>query len=312
MSRIHEALLKAQQQQGIYQGILDTENLPLSVSSDPTPFIKEDLSSPPAPVTADEAPAVAIAPDVLLSFPQHAWEPETEKLVFLKPEAACGIEGFRTLSSRLLRERTQRYLKTILITGATAEEGKTFIAANLALAMSRHPGNRVLLIDADLRRSSVHAIFGMEPVPGLSGYLSGLVEQAALVRQTPEPQLCIVPAGGYSSTPTELLHSRRLRQFIENMARCFDWIFIDSPPASVVSDSAVLSEISDAVVMVITPGTPLDVARKARKELGTKLLGVVLNRAEESTGGYNYYAYQERSKKLRDSKSPNTKRSFSS
>jgi capsular exopolysaccharide synthesis family protein len=227
----------------------------------------------------------------------------------MKPEFSRGLEEFRMLRSRLLRERTQRYLKTILVSGATPGEGKTFVTANLALAMSRNPGSRVLVVDADLRRSSLHTVFGMEPVPGLSGYLGGKMEPEAIVRQTPDPQLCVVTSGKYSDTPTELLHSRRMQAFIESMSQAFDWIFIDSPPAAAVADSVVLSEICDGVVLVIAPGTPIAAAQKCRKEMGQKILGVVLNRVEDSSTDYGYYEYKEKAGKKRAAKLRSRERS---
>ncbi len=289
MSRIHEALLKAQKEHELPYNILGP--LPQSVG-EPVHSLDEGTQAFISSTSVDVA-AAAHQTEVPQTFLAHNWQPQTDKLVFMSHEATCGIEEFRKLSSRLLRERAQRYLKTVLISGATADEGKTFVTANLAMAMSRHPDNRVLVVDADLRRSSVHTVFGIEPLPGLSEYLSGSIGESVLVRQTPEPQLCIAPSGGFSTIPTELLYSPRMRQFVTHMSKCFDWIFIDSPPASAVSDSAVLSEVSDAVVMVITPGTSVDVIRKARKELGSKVLGIVLNRVDGVTSSYSYYSYQE-------------------
>jgi len=297
MSRIHEALLKAQREHGIQGETLDVENLELKGRENHVAISNGDVAIPIATTARDEAPGSVTAEGEPLSFRQSVWRPDKERLVFMKPEFSRGIEEFRTLRSKLLRERTQRYLKTILITGATPGEGKTFVAANLALAMSRHPGSRVLMIDADLRRSNLHTVFGMEATPGLSGYLSGKLDETAIVRQTPEPQLCVVTAGKYSDSPTELLHSSRMQQFIQNMGRHFDWIFIDSPPATVVADSAVLSEICDGVVLVIAPGTPMTAAQKCRKEIGQKTLGVVLNRAKAHAGYYDYYEHQEKTTK---------------
>ena len=289
MSRIHEALLKAQKEHELPYNILDP--LPQSVD-EPVHSLDEAAREFTSSTSVDVA-ADAHHTEVRQTFLSCNWQPDIDKLVFTSHESTCGIEEFRKLSSRLLRERSQRYLKTVLITGAIADEGKTFVTANLAMTMSRNPDSRVLVVDADLRRSSLHTVFGIEPCPGLTEYLSGSTDESVLVRQTPETQLCVAPSGGYSSIPTELLHSSRMREFITQMSKYFDWILIDSPPASVVSDSAVLSEISDAVVMVITAGTAVDQVRKARKELGSKVLGIVLNRVDGTTSTYSYYSYQE-------------------
>lgn len=308
MSRIHEALLKAQREHGLQNETLDIEHLGLeapqnrvaddSLRRGVTGAPLSDDSSVSAAYPSDPAVTARKADigDELQSFRQTSWRPDKERLVFMKPEFSRGIEEFRRLCSRLLRERAQRYLKTILITGASPGEGKTFVTANLALAMSRHPESRVLVIDADFRRSNLHTVFGMKAVPGLSEYLAGEHDAGAIVRQTPEPQLCFVSAGKYCDTPTEVLHSPRMQQFIEHMSRIFDWIFIDSPPATAVTDSTVLSELCDAVVLVIAPGIPVNVAQRARKEMGQKVLGVVLNRAEDQAGYSSYYKYQDSKK----------------
>ena len=293
MSRIHEALLKAQKQQGIENDLFDLENHPLAGPEPADGSLRESFEPTPA---VSGTPSVEAVNEKVQSFHECSWEPDKARLVFMKTGLSVGVEEFRSLRSKLLRERSQRSLKTILITGATPGEGKTFVAANLAVAMSRHPDSRVLVIDADLRRSSLHSVFGMERTPGLSGYLSGAIDDMAIVRQTPEPQLCVVTAGRESAIPTELLHNRRMQQFIEKMSRYFSWIFIDSPPAASVSDSAVLSEICDGVIMVIAPGTQVYVAQKSRKQIGQKILGVVLNRTEDNLT-YNYYTQQLKRKK---------------
>lgn len=297
MSRIHEALLKSQREHELQSDTLNGGALAPKELENPVPHNSFGIDTATA-VDVEGSVSAAVA-DKPQAFAQHAWRPDKERLVFMKPEFSPGIEEFRRLRSRLVRERAQRYLKTILITGAGPGEGKTFVAANLALAMSRHPGSRVLVIDADLRKSTLHTVFGMEPVPGLSAFLSTEIDQDRMVRQTPEAQLCIVTAGKHSVTPTELLHSRRMQHFIENMSRSFDWILIDSPPAATVSDSTVLSEVCDGVVLVIAPGTPVNIAQKCCKEIGQKMLGIVLNRAEDPTDYYNYYGYQEKSGRVR-------------
>jgi len=289
MSRIHEALLKAQKQQGIENDRFDLENHPLA-GPEPADGSSRENVEQLSTASPTSFAGETVSENAQL-FRECSWEPDKTHLVFMKTGLSIGVEEFRTLRSKLLRERSQRYLKTILITGANPGEGKTFVAANLAVAMSRHSGSRVLVIDADLRRSSLHSVYGMERTPGLEDYLSGAIDSVSIVKQTPEPQLCVVTSGRESAIPTELLHSRRMQQFIEQMSRSFSWIFIDSPPAAGISDSAVLSEISDGVIMVIAPGTPIHVAQKARKQIGQKLLGVALNRTDDQSTYYKYYYY---------------------
>ena len=290
MSRIHEALLRAQKERGVRIDSLDRELLqPKVPTADPSiprePFVDDQPLS-----AVDER--LDSSDQKSETFIQHDWAPDQNRLPFLRSELSDtgGVEEFRTLRSRLLRERTRRHLKTVLITGVAAGEGKTFVAANLATAMARNPSGRSLVVDADLRRPSLHSVFGMQAKPGLSNFLSGaLDEAAAIVCQTPEPRLCVVTAGLRSETPTELLHSGRMEKFIQRMGGSFDWIFIDSPPAVGIADTLVLSELCDAVLMVIAPGSRVALLQKACKDIGHKILGIVINQSEDPLLSYGYY-----------------------
>jgi protein-tyrosine kinase len=303
MSRIHEALLKAQRERGAIEGAPAEEAPPLE------PVAAADLIEADAPAApAVEDPSVhetAIAPpkttpEVVAAAAAAEWTPDRSRLVFFKDDTAAniGVEEFRAVRSRLYRERAQRNLKSVLVTSAAPGEGKSFVSANLAVALSRQPGSRILLVDADLRRSSLHEFFGYDVAPGLSDYLQGHVPLNSAIRQTPEPELCVITAGTRSEKATEMLQSRRMKEFLQVVTGQYEWVVLDSPPATLVSDSSVLSELVDGLLFVIAPGTPIDMAQKLRREFAHKpVLGVVLNRLNSVPKYDQYYRGSKAEKK---------------
>lgn len=198
---------------------------------------------------------------------------------------SSGAEQFRTLRSRLHQIRTRRPLRTILITSAMAGEGKSFVAANLAHAMAYQQMNRVLLIDGDLRKPRLHEILGAPAEPGLVEYLSGNVDEFQAVQQGAIKNLFFVSAGQISSNSAELLTSDALPSLMKQLSKSFDWIIIDSPPVLPVSDSSLLSNSCDGILMVVASGqTPIDAVTRATQDFAREeILGVVLNRMEPAS-----------------------------
>ena len=298
MSRIHEALLKAQMDGAIQKDGLEEME---SRVEEPQPVVplREDVMPSVPDTLIDQRKSDTERPDIR-KFRLCEWLPQKTRLAFLTEPPSAGVEQFRILRSRLIRERSHRHLKTVLITGAASGAGKTFVAANLALALARNQGSRILLVDGDLRRSNLHALLGLDAAPGLADYLTSGASESEFVRQTPEPNLCVITAGKPCLTPTELLHTRRMQRFIESMSRFFDWILVDSPPAAMVSDSSVLCDLADGVLLVLSPGIAVKTAQRALKEFGNKpLLGVVLNRATAGAQDYQYYDTTSRSRKAK-------------
>jgi capsular exopolysaccharide synthesis family protein len=204
-----------------------------------------------------------------------------------------GAEPFRTLRSRLSQIADTRRLKRILITSSVPAEGKTFVAANLAQSIIRQPGRRVLLIDADLRASRLHVALGAPSAPGLTDYLRGEVDEYAVIQSGPEESLCFIPGGNEVSNPSELLTSERMKHLLDVVTPIFDFVILDSPPATPVHDPSLLADLCDGVLFVVRAGvTDFEVAEKAVAEFQEKnLLGVVLNAAERSAGYGQYYNY---------------------
>ncbi len=207
-----------------------------------------------------------------------------------------GAEKFRTLRSRLQQIAAVRTLKKVLVSSSLPEEGKTFVASNLAQSMVRQENKRVLLIDADLRASRLHLMVGAAGKPGLSDYLRGDADESQIIQVGSLDHLCFIAGGSDVPNPSELLHGEKMIALLERLTPIFDWIVIDSPPAIAVHDASILADMCDGVLFVVRAGrTDFELARKAIGEFREKdLLGVVLNRVEKSeTYGDYYYGYGE-------------------
>ena len=204
-----------------------------------------------------------------------------------------GAEPFRTLRSRLSQIADTRKLKRILITSSVPAEGKTFVAANLAQSIIRQPNRRVLLIDGDLRASRLHAALGAPSAPGLTDYLGGEVDEYQVIQSGPDENLCFIPGGHEVSNPSELLTSERMKHLLEVVTPMFDFVILDSPPATPVHDPSLLADLCDGVLFVVRAGvTDFEVAEKAVAKFQEKnLLGVVLNAAERNAAYGQYYDY---------------------
>lgn len=205
-----------------------------------------------------------------------------------------GAEKFRTLRSRLHQIAATRPLKKVLVTSSVPEEGKTFIASNLAQSIIRQENTKVLLIDCDLRASRLHLTVGAAGTPGLTDYLRGKADESQVIQVGKQDNLCFIPGGSGVSNPSELLHGEKMKALLDQLTPIFDWVIIDSPPAIAVHDASILADMCDGVLFVVRAGkTDFEVAQKASGEFREKdLLGVVLNRVEKSeTYGDYYYGY---------------------
>ena len=210
-------------------------------------------------------------------------------------------ESFRTIRAAItLGSRGDRY-KLLSVTSSVPSEGKSTVAANLAIVLAQ-TGLRTLLVDADLRRPSVHQGFGLRGVAGLVAYLSGTassIEDVSL--KTEIPNLDIVCCGSTPSQPSELLSSKRMADFLQEAARSYDRVVVDCPPVSAVSDPLIIASLTDGV-LVVTKFNKVrrDVARRTIQRLvdaGIQPCGVVINDIDfegRDAYYYSYYYYQNR------------------
>lgn len=302
MSRIHEALKKAATERSAQLTgdppadlvELDGENLVEAVLSGQT-LAKGRVGSAQLGQPGNTAFEKLIA-----KCRRTEWKIDPRFSVFAGEHTfPHGAEKFRTLRSRLQQIAATRPLKRVLITSSVPEEGKTFIASNLAQSKIRQENKKVLLIDGDLRASRLHLTVGAAGTPGLSDYLRGQAEESQIIQVGNQDNMCFIPGGSEVSNPSELLHGDKMKVLLDRLTPIFDWIIIDSPPAIAVHDASILADMCDGVLFVVRAGkTDFGIAQKAIGEFREKdLLGVVLNRVEKSeTYGDYYYGYNAEKK----------------
>jgi capsular exopolysaccharide synthesis family protein len=293
MSRIHDALKKAEREKAPgSHGAFDTP--PYLPPPTPGPALRDNapFHSHPAAVAED----MLRLGDMLANCSAPGWTLNPAMCVFGDGVASATLnaEQFRTLRARVRQIQSNRPLRTVLVTSAVPGEGKTFISGNLAQALAQQSGQRVLLIDTDLRRPRQHVLLGAPNSPGLADFLRGDEENPlSIIQRGPVENLFLIPGGAPAAA--ELVAGARLRQLLAQLTPLFHWIILDSPPVLSVSDAAVLAAQCDGVIFVVKAGsTALEAARRACDEFQSKnLLGVVLNgAAEDAAYGQYYYAYQ--------------------
>jgi len=217
-------------------------------------------------------------------------------LITLRHPTSHSAEEFRTIATNILFSIPDKPGKSIIITSALAEEGKTTMAANLAIVMAQI-GKRVLLIDADMRRPAIHSLFDLERAPGLSDFLAQGADLASIVHQPPVKDLFVISAGTPPPNPSALLLSQKMADFITSMREKYDLVILDSPPVIMMSDTPAMASVVDGMVMIIKSGvTPRPTVQKAVHQLAqvaAKLTGAVLNCHDIKREGYYYHYYRD-------------------
>ncbi|MFZ3215854.1 MAG: CpsD/CapB family tyrosine-protein kinase [Candidatus Acidiferrales bacterium] len=297
MSRIHEALKKAEQERAAVQ----TSSAEVLTASAAVSAMAPMIAVPERGGDHFRQTEAGIASaagylrfDDLRKHCAHPqWHLDPNVNVFINSElTAHGSEQFRTLRSRLYQMRASQTLRTLLVTSSVPAEGKTFVTNNLAQAIVRQPDRRALIIDADLRCSRLHVPLGAPPSPGLTDYLRGEVDEMAIIQHGLEGNLCFIPGGNQVTNPSELLANGRMRTLLERVAPVFDWVILDSAPLLPVADSSALADMVDGVLLVVRAGqTPAATAQRACQELqGRNIAGVVLNAVGPLHGYGAYYS----------------------
>jgi capsular exopolysaccharide synthesis family protein len=231
-------------------------------------------------------PSVEGTPRVTADLDHH--------LVAALAPTSLAAEQYRSLRTRLKRVESGRALRTIAVTSPNKGDGKSLTAANLALTMAQEFQHRVLLIDCDLRRPSVHRLFGLTEGPGLGDVLMSAAELDHTLVALPEYHLTVLPAGLPPSRPAELLGSAAMRRILDTLRSRFDRILIDVPPVAPLADLHILAPMVDGLLMIVRAGiTPKPAIERALAGLdASKVLGLVLNESGgETTAAYNYEGY---------------------
>ncbi|HEV2577017.1 MAG TPA: CpsD/CapB family tyrosine-protein kinase [Acidobacteriaceae bacterium] len=232
------------------------------------------------------------------------WHLAIERFPALEQRGAM-VEQFRSLRSRLEEFRAMNRLQSLLVSSGVPQEGKSFIASNLALSLALHKSSKVLLIDGDMRRSTLQEYFGCQAHPGLSDYLSGKCEivdamQRPSSASTPSrliapflSNLVVIPGGSVGDRAADLAGSPRFEELLRVANEHFDWIIVDSSPVIPVSDSVSMGRACDAVLLVARSGiTSYTVAQRAQHELkASNIIGFVLNAVKNPPAADSYYTY---------------------
>jgi len=224
---------------------------------------------------------------------------ERDLQAHIHPQSTAA-EAFRTVRAAIALMPNAEKFKILTITSTIPGEGKSLVASNLAIVTAQ-TGLKTLLVDADLRRPSVHKTFQLHSPIGLSGFLSERVDDLEeILHKTDIPNLHIICAGAIPDTPSELISSKRMKLFLQQALKVYDRIFLDSPPVSAVSDPLMLAAVSDGVIFA----TKFNKIRRehARKSIqrlqdaGIRILGIVINDIDfEGKDSYYYsYYYQNR------------------
>lgn len=298
MSRIHDALKKAEQERAAVQ-------TPESASAPAAHHAEVAVATPEPPrhevmaasvQTATHTPVIGSEflrfDDLRNHGVRTHWQLDPNVNVFFNSSLSPhGAEQFRTLRSRLYQVRSNQMLRTVLVTSSMPAEGKTFVTTNLAQAIVRQPDRRVLMIDADLRCARLHVPLGAPSTPGLAEYLLGEADEMQVIQHAQEGNLCLIPGGRQVTNPSELLSNGRMKRLLDRVMPVFDWVVLDSPPCLPIADASILAEVCDGVLLVVrAASTPAEVAQKACQELqGRNLVGVVLNGVDDAHLHSSYY-----------------------
>lgn len=311
MSRIHEALQRAYLERGRTQvaselqiatdlqaasdlQVAEPDNVSITSVLDPEPIVKAEIE--------------------VAKIARHAWAPSIASFPTLADRGAS-VEQFRGLRSHIYQARYEAPLKTILVASGMPNEGKSFVAGNLAMSLARNSVHNVLLIDGDLRMPTLHTLFGAPNSVGLSDFLEGKAEVFDIMQRGEDQgkgedgsaknpaNLTLITAGKATDHSTELVAGERMEGLIKSVSPYFDWIVIDAPPVLAVTDAVEISRAADGVLLIARGGTtPYEVAQRTQAAFGnSRILGFVLNDVKNvpKKGSYKYnynYNYNSDSK----------------
>jgi capsular exopolysaccharide synthesis family protein len=202
-------------------------------------------------------------------------------------------EAFRGVRTRVIFS-SERQIRSLVVTSTAPGEGKTCVSSNLAVGLAM-TGQRVVLLDVDMRRPRVHEVFGLQKEPGLSELLAGRARTQEAMHRIPHSGLWVLPSGALVENPTELLSSPRFTAFLEGLTDTFQWVIIDSPPVAAVTDASVVANQASAVLFVVgSELTARSAAMNAIEQLdaaNATFIGAVLNRVKLRRNAYYYSAY---------------------
>jgi len=246
-------------------------------------FLDQSVKDPQTIEQGLELPLLGIVP--MIEMEKAIIDSETEKWRTV-------LEPFRALRATLKHLAASRQFKTLIICSAVKGEGKTTLAANLAITFSLD-GKKVILVDGDLRRAQMHTLFNVTKYNGLSDYLLGSKDVEEILKPTVHENLSVITAGEHPHNPSELIGSIRFEHLVNKLRTMADFVIFDSPALLPVSDGMIMAPKIDACIMVVRAlWTPLKAAQQAKnqlKRIGCNIIGGILNGISHSRGYYPYY-----------------------
>jgi protein-tyrosine kinase len=262
----------------------------------------ESLVPPAPPAARQPAPAPHVTPAWTAAATAPAYEPDApaavagtldERLVAALAPQSLAAEQFRSLRTRIKHAEQGRAVRAIVVTSPAKGDGKSLTAANLALTMAQEFQQRVLLVDGDLRRPTVHRLFGVNEGPGLADVLMGAADLNQALVAIADHHLTVLPAGAPPNHPAELLGSATMRRTLDTLRTRFDRILIDMPPVGPLADLQIVEPMADGLLMIVRAGvTPKPAIERALAGLDmSKVLGLVLNESGGTQSAHDYEGY---------------------
>ena len=217
-----------------------------------------------------------------------------EKIISIRKPKSPISESYRGIRTSIEFSNLDKEMKVINVTSSMQGEGKSTVIANLAVNFANLE-KKVLLLEGDLRNPSVHRMFNISNINGLTDILLNNKNFAECVHCTDVKNLHILTCGAVPPNPSEILSSKKMKDFINELRGYYDYIFIDTPPIGVVTDAGIISTYSDGCVFVVgSKQCDVEMAKVSKKRLedvGANIIGAVLNKFEAEGNGYNYYNY---------------------
>ena len=203
-------------------------------------------------------------------------------------------EQYRAIRTNIEYSNVDQNTKTILVTSSDKNEGKTTTVSNLAVSFA-NLNKKILLIDCDLRNASIHKMFRLNNIYGLTDILAKDRAVDKCIQETELENLYVLTAGAIPPNPAEILSSEKMKNLIEDLKNIYDYIFIDTPPIGLVTDAGVLSSFIDGVVLVVKSESVekkyLEETKKKLDAVDARILGAILNSYKSEQKDYNYYSY---------------------
>jgi protein-tyrosine kinase len=230
------------------------------------------------------------------AIPAKIQPADASRLVSLTDPRGLAAERFRALVTRLESQRKQRDLKSLQVTSAVSNEGKTLVSGNLAVTLAKHTGSRVLVIEGDLHRPALASLYGLGKLGGIGEWWTAREDHeklASYLRRLDELSLWFLGAGTMAEQPSHVLQSARFAEAFVRLASLFDWVVVDSAPILAVVDANLWSRLVDGTLVVVREGvTPIRALKQSLESLDNpKLAGMVLNETVEfdATGYTDQY-----------------------